>query len=181
MKGICHGSVGRWAMSLPAIVLVPALIACGGAERQSSDPGAAAGAPAVAAGAPAPGSGEQLYQQRCVTCHQANGEGLAGAFPPLVGSEYALAANVAVPIRIVLNGMQGPVTVKGVQYNGIMPPGGAGIALSDEEAAAVLTHVRSAWGNSASAITPQQVATERAAPRAATGPTTAEELSPLLQ
>lgn len=181
MKGSRHGSVGRWTVRLTAVVLAPALIACGGAERPSGDSEPAAGTPAVASGAPAQGSGEQLYQQRCVTCHQANGEGLAGAFPPLVGSEYALAANVAVPIRIVLNGMQGPVTVKGVQYNGIMPPGGAGIALSDEEAAAVLTYVRSTWGNSASAITPQQVATERAAPRSATGPATAEELAPLLQ
>ena len=180
MEGDRHGSVGRWIVRLPAVVLIPALIACGGAERPSGDTESPAGTPAVASG-PAQGSGEQLYQQRCVSCHQTNGEGLAGAFPPLVGSEYALAANVAVPIRIVLNGMQGPVTVKGVQYNGVMPPGGAGIALSDEEAAAVLTYVRSAWGNSASAITPQQVATERAAPRSATGPTTAEELAPLLR
>ena len=175
-----HGSIGRGAVRLAALVLVPALVACGGAERPSSGSDTAAGTPAVAAGTPAPGSGEQLYQQRCVSCHQANGEGLAGAFPPLVGSEYALAANVAVPIRIVLNGMQGPVTVKGAQFNGVMPPGGAGIALSDEEAAAVLTYVRSTWGNSASAVTPQQVAAERAA-RTATGPTTAEELAPLLQ
>ena len=181
MEGDRHGSVDRWVVHLTAMALLPALIACGGAERPSGDTESPAGAPAVASGGPAQGSGEQLYQQRCVSCHQANGQGLAGAFPPLVGSEYALASNVAVPIRIVLNGMQGPVTVKGVQYNGVMPPGGAGIALSDEEAAAVLTYVRSAWGNSAPAITPQQVATERAAPRSATGPTTAEELAPLLQ
>lgn len=181
MMGSRHGSIGRWTVRLTAVILGPAMIACGGAERPSDDSEPASATPAVASGASAQGSGEQLYQQRCVTCHQANGEGLAGAFPPLVGSEYALAANVAVPIRIVLNGMQGPVTVKGVQYNGVMPPGGAGIALSDEEAAAVLTYVRSTWGNSASAITPQQVATERAAPRSATGPTTAEELAPLLQ
>lgn len=179
MQGSSHGSVIRWTMSLPATLLVPTLIACGGAER----PGDAqpAGSPAVAAGTAGAGSGEQLYQQRCVSCHQTDGQGLAGAFPPLVGSEYALAANKSVPIRIVLNGMQGPVTVKGVEYNGVMPQGGAGIAMSDEETAAVLTYVRSAWGNSASAVTAQEVAAERAAPREATGPTTAAELAPLLR
>ncbi|HUF65887.1 MAG TPA: cytochrome c [Gemmatimonadaceae bacterium] len=178
MQRISHGRAGRWVMSFPATALFPALLACGGADRQPAD---AEPAGTAAAGAAAAGSGEQLYQQRCVSCHQANGQGLAGAFPPLVGSEYALAANKAVPIRVVLHGMQGPVTVKGVQYNGVMPPGGAGIAMSDEETAAVLTYVRSAWGNSASAVTPQEVAAERAAPRSATGPTTAEELAPLLQ
>lgn len=179
MEEIRHDVIVRLAARLTVAVLAPALIACGGAER----PGDAepAGSPAVAAGTAGAGGGEQLYQQRCASCHQADGQGLAGAFPPLVASEYALAANKAVPIRIVLNGMQGPVTVKGVQYNGIMPPGGAGIAMSDEETAAVLTYVRSSWGNSASPVTPQEVAAERAAPRDASGPTTAEELAPLLR
>jgi mono/diheme cytochrome c family protein len=176
MQGSSLHSVARWTVTLAAMALVPALIACGGAERQPGD-AEPAGTPAVVAA----GSGEQLYQQRCVSCHQANGQGLAGAFPPLVGSEYALADNKAVPIRVVLNGMQGPVTVKGVQYNGVMPPGGIGIAMSDDETAAVLTYVRSAWGNNASAVTPQEVAAERAAPRDATGPTTAAELEPLLR
>lgn len=179
MQWSSHRSVARWTMRLPAMVLAPALIACGGAERQPGD-AEPAGTPAVVAGA-GQGSGEQLYQQRCVSCHQADGQGLAGAFPPLAGAEYAVAANKAVPIRIVLYGMQGPVTVKGVQYNGVMPPGGTGIAMSDDETAAVLTYVRSAWGNNASAVTPQEVASERAAPRDATGPTTAEELQPLLR
>ena len=130
----------------------------------------------AAAGA---GAGAELYQ-RCVTCHQANGEGLPGAFPPLAGSEWATAANPAVPIRIVLHGMQGPVTVKGAEYNGLMPAYGTGIEMTDEEVAAVLTYVRQSWGNSASAVTAQQVAAERAAPRSATGPTTAEELRSLM-
>jgi mono/diheme cytochrome c family protein len=115
-----------------------------------------------------------------VTCHQADGQGLAGTFPPLAGSEYATAANPAVPIRIVLRGMQGPVTVKGVQYNGVMAPFGTGVELSDEQVAAVLTYVRTSWGNAASPITAQQVAAERPAARAAGGAVTAEELRPLL-
>jgi mono/diheme cytochrome c family protein len=76
--------------------------------------------------------------------------------------------------------MQGPVTVKGVQYNGVMAPFGTGVELSDEQVAAVLTYVRSSWGNRGSAVTPQQVASERAAARAAGGAVTAEELKPLM-
>jgi mono/diheme cytochrome c family protein len=121
-----------------------------------------------------------VYTQICVTCHQANGQGTPGAFPPLAGAEYATASNPAVPIRIVLRGMQGPVTVKGAQYNGVMAPFGTGVELSDEQVAAVLTYVRSSWGNSASAITPEQVASERAAAKAAGGAVTAGELTPLM-
>ncbi|MGK2962141.1 MAG: c-type cytochrome, partial [Gemmatimonadaceae bacterium] len=115
----------------------------------------------------------------CVSCHQANGEGLPGSFPPLAGSEYAAAANTSVPINIVIRGMQGPLTVKGAQYNGLMPPYGLGIEMSDDEVAAVLTHVRSSWGNNASAITAQEVAAVRAQ-AAGKPPVTAEEVAPLL-
>jgi mono/diheme cytochrome c family protein len=179
MQGSRHGSVARWTMSLSTAVLVPVLIACGGAERQTGDADTA-GSPAVAAAASGQSGGEQLYLQRCATCHQPNGEGLAGAFPPLAGSEYAL-ASPNVPIRVVLNGLQGPLTVKGAEFNGVMPAYGTGIQMSDEEVASVLTHVRSSWGNSASAVTPQDVATERVATRAATGPATPEELDSMMR
>jgi mono/diheme cytochrome c family protein len=76
--------------------------------------------------------------------------------------------------------MQGPVTVKGTRYDGLMPAYGTGVEMSDDEVAAVLTYVRQSWGNAASAVTPQDVARERAAARAATGPVTAEELRPLM-
>jgi mono/diheme cytochrome c family protein len=179
MPGSRHHSATRWTLSLPTAVLVPLLIACGGAERQPGDT-EPAGSPAVAAGGSAQTGAEQLYQQRCASCHQPNGQGLAGAFPPLAGSEYAL-ASPNVPIRIVINGFQGPVTVKGEEFNGIMPAYGTGIQMSDEEVASVLTYVRSSWGNNAGPVTPQDVATERAAARSATGPVTAEELAPLMR
>lgn len=104
---------------------------------------------------------------------------MAGSFPPLAGSEYATAANVAAPIRIVLRGMEGPVTVKGAQFNGLMPPYGTGIDMSDDEVAAVLTYVRASWGNRASAVTPQDVAKERAA-TSGMGAMTADALKPLM-
>ena len=159
-------------------LLLASILACAGGDTPRSADTTATATPAPAASV-ASVSGEQIYQV-CVTCHQANGEGVAGTFPPLAGSEYATASNVAVPIRIVLRGMQGPVTVKGAPYNGVMAPYGTGAELSDEQVAAVLTYVRSSWGNAASAVTPQQVAAERPAAKAAGGAVTAEELKALL-
>ncbi len=170
----------RWTLFAGAF-LSAALLACAGGDQPRSAGDTATTPPPVTAAPPAGASGgEQVYTQICVTCHQANGEGVAGTFPPLAGSEFATAANPVVPIRIVLRGMQGPVTVKGAQYNGVMAPFGTGVELSDEQVAAVLTYVRSSWGNSASAITPQQVASERAAAKAAGGAVTAEELKLLM-
>lgn len=178
-KSIVTIDVGakRFAWRAAGIVVVGAAVSCSGAENaRSSDT-----APVAAPGAEAPAtqtSGEQLYQ-RCTSCHQSNGEGLAGTYPALAASEYATAANVAVPIRIVTRGMEGPLTVKGTQYNGIMPPYGVGIEMTDDEVAAVLTYVRQSWGNRASAVTPEDVAKERAT-RTTSGPVTAAELKPLM-
>lgn len=163
-------------------LLLAVLLGCGGEKGPATDtsaPAPAAAPEGAPAGAATASGGEALYQ-RCVTCHQANGAGIPGSFPPLAGSEYATAANVVVPIRVVLHGMQGAVTVKGTQYNGVMPAYGTGIEMSDDEVAAVLTYVRQSWGNSASAITAQDVARERAAQRSATGPTTEAELKALM-
>jgi mono/diheme cytochrome c family protein len=172
-------SAARWTVLAGSLLSATAL-ACAGGDRPRSTAETAAASTTVAAAPAAASSGEQVYTQICVTCHQANGEGVAGTFPPLAGSEFATASNPAVPIRIVLRGIQGPVTVKGAQYNGVMAPFGTGVELSDEQVAAALTYVRSSWGNSASAITPQQVASERPAARAAGGAVTAAELNPLM-
>lgn len=96
--------------------------------------------------------GKQLYAT-CAACHQADGKGIPNAFPPLAGSEWVNgpAENL---IRIQLRGLQGPITVKGAQYNSVMPPQAQ---QSDAEIAAVLTYVRSNFGNDASPVTPDQV------------------------
>jgi mono/diheme cytochrome c family protein len=159
------------AMAL-LIVGGASLAACGGGEKQPAPESAAV----VQAGTM---SGEQIYQ-RCVTCHQAGGQGLAGTYPPLDGSEFAAAENPAIPIRILLRGLQGPVTVKGTRFDGIMPAYGTGIEMSDEEVAAVLTYVRSSWNNRASAITASQVAEQRAA-TASSAPMTVDSLKALMQ
>ena len=105
--------------------------------------------------------GEKLYNNAaCNTCHQANGTGLPPAIPPLVGSEWLNSEERA--IRIVLHGLQGPITVKGSNYNSAMPAfgkvAGSGFNWSDDKVAAVLTYVRQAWGNNLPPITAEKVA-----------------------
>jgi mono/diheme cytochrome c family protein len=102
--------------------------------------------------------GGQVFAARCVTCHQASGSGLPGVFPALAGSEWVNGDPKTVA-RIALLGVNGSITVEGKSYNGAMPAFGA--VLSDAEIAAVLSHVRSSFGNHAPALTPELVKTER--------------------
>ena len=103
-------------------------------------------------------AGMQVYNRpTCGACHQPNGMGTAGTFPPLAGSEWVLEKDPARVIRIVLDGLTGPIQVKGQPYNSQMP-GWRHPQLSDEEVAQVITYIRKAWGNNASAVTTEQVA-----------------------
>lgn len=134
--------------------------------------------PEVAAGGSGSAvNGQQIYNNNCASCHQASGLGITGVFPPLSRSEWVASADARVVARIVLNGMSGPVTVAGVEYNSMMPPFGA--MFDDEELAALLSFIRGAWDNTASPVTPELIAEERAA-HAGRGAWTAEELEPLL-
>lgn len=100
--------------------------------------------------------GGQLYETYCGACHANDGLGATGGqFPPLAESEW-LRGDADRAIKIVLHGLTGPIEVGGRGFNLIMPPQGA--ALPDEHIAAILTYVRSSWGNDESAVTPQQVA-----------------------
>jgi mono/diheme cytochrome c family protein len=132
-------------------------------------------APAEAAPAEAAArTGEQVYAQVCIACHQANGEGLPGAFPSLVGSDW-VTGDYTRPTKIVIHGLQGEIEVKGTTYNSIMTPQGS--ILSDAEIANVLTHVRSSWGNAADAVTTEQVTAIRTANADRTAPWTVAELN----
>lgn len=94
----------------------------------------------------------------CGACHGQSGEGTA-AGPPLAGSEW-VTGPVENLIRIQLRGLEGPITVKGREYN--FPAGMAPLAFqTDDQIAAVLTYIRNSFGNSASAVTPAQVAALR--------------------
>lgn len=121
--------------------------------------------------------GEKLFRQRCVSCHQASGEGVAGQYPPLAGSEWVLEHEYRLT-RILLHGLEGPIQVRGSTYNGAMPMFGQ---LKDEQIAAVLSYIRQAWGNAAAPIKPEAVAATRAASAQRTRPWSADELLAISQ
>ena len=89
--------------------------------------------------------GEQVYLANCSACHQPNGEGLKGAFPPLAQSDY-LDGDRKQVLAAAMFGLSGPITVNGVEYNGVMPSLGH---LPDEDLAAALTYVFSSWATAA--------------------------------
>jgi mono/diheme cytochrome c family protein len=110
-------------------------------------------------------SGPVLYQQ-CQGCHQPNGAGIPGVFPPLAGHvPDILAAKGGRPwlIQVLLWGMSGEIAVKGVKYNGVMP---GYRQLGDAEIAALLNHISTQWGNKFPAgqkpFTPAEVRAQRA-------------------
>lgn len=108
----------------------------------------ATGAPAAQAADAPPPDGAALYAQNCVACHQANGQGLPGAFPTIANHIGDLvAADRTYPVQLLLYGMVGPITVNGTAYNGLMPAFGA--SLNDAEVAALLEHLLDAWGDRA--------------------------------
>lgn len=155
--------------------------ACGGSESAPDTSSSAAPWSSNAAGATNTVADGATIYKRCATCHQANGEGVAGTYPPLAGSEWINASDPSAAIRVFLHGLQGPVTVRGQTINGIMPPFGTGVPMSDAEIAAVLTHERSSWGNKAAAVTAEMVARERAATANQQGPWSVDQLQPLVK
>jgi mono/diheme cytochrome c family protein len=118
--------------------------------------------------------GKQVFSTTCAACHQATGEGVPGVYPPLAGSEWVNGEDAKV-IRILLHGVTGPIEVAGETFNSMMPPWGG--TLKDADIAAVLTYVRSQWGNKGAPITAAKVASIRAATSTRTTPWTAAELA----
>jgi mono/diheme cytochrome c family protein len=105
--------------------------------------------------------GKIQFQAVCITCHQANGLGQPGIYPPLAGSEYVNGPPDRV-ISIVVYGLSGDVHVGGKDFNAAAMPvfGMVGDSMyhwSDEKIAAVLTYVRQEWGNKAAPITTEAV------------------------
>lgn len=129
----------------------PGIVAAGAAPAagagQPADAGAAPAAPAAQADANLP-DGAAVFAQVCAGCHQANAQGIPGAFPPLAGGHAPelYVADRDYPILVVLYGLQGPIQVAGAAYNSVMTPQ---LQLSDAEVAAVLNHVMTSFGNDA--------------------------------
>jgi len=150
--------------SLAAALAAFTLAACGGGGDKPAEQAAASAAAtpstAVASATPNVDSIGRTVYATCTTCHMANGQGVPGAFPPLAGSSI-VTGPPEIPAAIILHGMMGPLTVKGVTYDGIMTPWGP--MFNDVQVAAVLTYIRSQWGNAAPAVSPEVVAKVRAA------------------
>lgn len=129
---------------------------------------------------PVTANGGQLYAANCVACHQAGGNGLPGVFPPLSGSEWVDADDPGVLIKIILHGVEGPLTVGGTEYHGSMPY--FHDKFSDPEMAAIVNHIRTSFGNSAPKTDAAYVAQVREASKDQTTPWKGDEdLRPLLQ
>jgi mono/diheme cytochrome c family protein len=118
--------------------------------------------------------GKRIFDSYCALCHQPNGLGDPSKAPPLVGSEWVLAPKPDRIIRIVLDGLQGPVTVKGQPFNLAMASWKT--SFKDDEIAGVLSYIRHTWGNNASMVQADQVKEIRDKTKARTQAWTAPEL-----
>jgi len=150
-----------------ALLIVPIIgLSIGACSQQADEPAASAAddtavhtAEVAAAGAgELMAAGEGVYLANCAACHQPTGVGLAGAFPPLAGSDF-LQGNRQEVLAAALFGLQGPITVNGVEYNGVMPSLGH---LTDEDLAAAVTYVFGSWGNNLAAVSVEEVTALRA-------------------
>lgn len=95
--------------------------------------------------------GKTVYEANCMSCHMPDGAGLEGTFPPLAKSKNLADKNRM--IKVILQGMKGPVKVNGVEYDSQM----AGVSLTDKEVSDVLNYIRNSWGNKYPAILPKDI------------------------
>ncbi len=100
--------------------------------------------------------GQELYARNCVACHQLDGGGVPGVFPPLAKSDF-LAADVERGVRAVVEGLSGEIVVNGKTYSGAMPP----VVIDDSEVADVMTYVLKSWGNAGGELSAETVRTVR--------------------
>ncbi|MES2003442.1 MAG: cbb3-type cytochrome c oxidase subunit II [Bacteroidota bacterium] len=95
--------------------------------------------------------GKAIYTANCQSCHQANGEGLKGAFPPLKGSPVVLSDNLDMYIDIIMHGYDAR------EEYGVMPAVGINANFTEKEVAALINYERSSWGNNGKKITPEEI------------------------
>lgn len=123
--------------TIPCKWLIPAALACLG----------------FAGSAIADSTGKALYESNCQACHQANGQGVPGSFPPLANSDYLLEDKKRA-IETVIDGQTGEITVNGETYDGMMPPMGH---LENDQISEILTYVLNAWGNDGGEVSDDDV------------------------
>ncbi|MCD6023676.1 MAG: dissimilatory nitrite reductase (NO-forming), copper type apoprotein [Fibrobacteria bacterium] len=129
----------------------------GGAIQAMPDDKAADKAPVVQSREEWMKHGARVYAQVCAACHQVDGKGVPQAFPPLAKSDF-LMADKGRSIDVLLQGLQGPITVNGEKYDGVMPK----LDLSDADVAGVLTYIRNSFGNAGDPVTVEEVKARRA-------------------
>lgn len=117
--------------------------------------------------------GAALYQQACALCHGVEGAGIPGQIPPLAGSEHVTGPEARLA-AILMHGLEGPLTVAGQRFEGVMPPSPW---RADDEIAAIATYIRGSWGNEAAGVPPERIRTTRAMLGRRGRPWRAEELA----
>lgn len=142
-------------LTLPLVMIcLTAIFACSGSPTPTENQPAAS----TSAEKPVESPGETVYNQNCRMCHMPKGEGVAGLNPPLAQTDWVNGDKERL-IALILNGMSGPIEVNSTTYNGIMTPY---THLSDTDIAAVLSYIRSSFGNQSGPVTADEVAAVRA-------------------
>src|SRR5262245_33715356 len=118
----------RFATCIPALIM--AFFACGAGQSAEDIPAAQLQ------------RGNAHYAATCLICHQANGQGTPGTFPPLANSSFLMTDRERA-IRGVLEGQSGLITVNGKKYNNVMPPA----VLDDDQVADLFTYILNSWSN----------------------------------
>ncbi len=134
-------------------VLTVLVVACNNEQPANNTSAPAASTPAAPIDNSPYAAGKAVFQRTCIVCHQPDGAGMEGTYPPLAKSDYLL-ANKFRAIHQVIKGSSYPITVNGKKYNGVMP---AQSNLKDEEVAAVLTYVTHNFDNNGYEVTAADV------------------------
>jgi mono/diheme cytochrome c family protein len=142
MASLLRGPLrSRLRRGWPALALVPLLACQSGPDPETLE------------------HGQQVYEQYCLSCHQASGRGVPGMAPSVVKSDWVSGDEDRL-IRVVLAGLEGPIEVNGESFDGVM---GAQAYLTDDQVAAVLTWLRQSFDNQAGPVAAESVAAVRAA------------------
>lgn len=146
---------------LCALLIVCGISLCGCASEEEADerqsPEQRVETRADAAQAEEAGPGVELYLAYCAACHRDDGSGIGSIYPPLDGSDFL--ADRERTIDAILNGLSGPITIDGKEYNGTMPP--LPPMYDDERAAAVINYVVDRFGGGSWQTTAEEVAAIR--------------------
>jgi mono/diheme cytochrome c family protein len=116
--------------------------------------------------------GLAVYSRTCIACHQPTGKGLPPVFPSIAETPIVV-GNPELPIKFILQGLMGPITVGGMTFNSMMPPVPG---VNDQDIADVLTYARQSFGNKGNPVSADQVKAVRAATAGRTAPWTTAEL-----